>query len=188
MLSRQEWVVRKQQEFAEQPEQVVHEYRDKEIHYLMGEAYELRLAHHSKNQIYQVRDSLVVSLKAGSTDQDIKQLLYRFYRDKAQAVFEERLRIGFEPFNRFQLTLPQLRQRKMKSRWGSCSSKGVITLNTELIKYPVALIDYVIAHELCHLLEFNHSPRFYELMSFVMPDWKRRKTELESTSHQYGVL
>lgn len=188
LISRQEWVIKKQEEFAARPNPVVHQYRDKEIHYLLGEPHELRLAHHSKNQIYQVRDSLVVSLKTGSTDQDIKQLLYRFYREKAQQVFEERLIECFEPFRALQLTLPELRQRKMKSRWGSCSSKGVITLNTELIKYPLNLIDYVIAHELCHLIEFNHSPRFYELMTWAMPDWKKRKTELESTSHCYGVL
>lgn len=69
------------------------------------------------------------------------------------------------------LPLPQLRVRKMRSRWGSCSRAAVVTLNLELIRMPLeCIVDYVITHELCHLAEFNHSPRFYELQARFVPD------------------
>ena len=69
--------------------------------------------------------------------------------------------------------------RMMKRRWGSCSSKGKITLNYELLKTPVECIDYVILHEVCHLLEMNHGRAFYALMRKVMPDWKIHKNNLK---------
>jgi len=74
----------------------------------------------------------------------------------------------------------------MKARWGSCSSLGEVTLNLELIKHPIHVIDYVITHELCHLIEFNHSPRFYELMVQAIPTWKKSKEDLEKGVFLYG--
>lgn len=68
----------------------------------------------------------------------------------------------------------------MKSRWGSCSSKGKITLNTELIKLADKYIEYVMIHELCHLKHHNHGPGFYALMTELCPDWKRLRNELKS--------
>jgi predicted metal-dependent hydrolase len=73
---------------------------------------------------------------------------------------------------------PPWRHSFMRSQWGSCSAEGKISLNTHLIKTPSALIDYVIVHELCHLEHLNHSKRFYALMSRHMPDWQRRRTQL----------
>ena len=62
--------------------------------------------------------------------------------------------------------------KKMKTRWGSCSSKGSINLNIDLIKLPEQCIKTVILHELCHLVHMNHSKEFYALMTAEMPDWK----------------
>ena len=77
------------------------------------------------------------------------------------------------------LTAPELRLRSMRRRWGSCSRQGRVTLNVELVKLPLTLIDYVIAHELCHLFEFNHGKKFYQLLEHVMPDWKQREVMLK---------
>ena len=66
----------------------------------------------------------------------------------------------------------------MKTRWGSCRARGAITLNLKLMQVPKPYIDYVIAHELCHLVEHNHSPRFYALLDRVMPDWRERRRGL----------
>jgi predicted metal-dependent hydrolase len=74
----------------------------------------------------------------------------------------------------------------MKSRWGSCSTSGSIRLNSQLIKTPLACIDYVILHELCHIAEMNHSQRFYHLLDQVMPEWRGVKKELDKLGH--GIL
>lgn len=82
-------------------------------------------------------------------------------------------------------TMPSFKVRKMRSRWGSCSSKGSININSELVQAPPICIDYVILHELCHLQEFNHSPRFYALMDQVMPDWRAHQQYLREMGRNY---
>jgi predicted metal-dependent hydrolase len=103
--------------------------------------------------------------------------LEEWLRAQASAVFQQRLLVICALFA--DLQPPALRLRKMRQRWGSCSRRGQVTLNTELIKLPPALIDYVIAHELCHLFEFNHGPRFYRRLAQVMPDWRQRESLLK---------
>ena len=108
-----------------------------------------------------------------------QQGVSRWYKDQGAVIFSERLEACWIAFADKVLRKPTLKLRKMKSRWGSCSRDGVITLNSELIRAPYPLLDYVITHELCHLLEFNHSSRFYQLMDDAMPDWRERKEQLK---------
>ena len=90
--------------------------------------------------------------------------------------------------NTLHLPFPELKIRKMRTRWGSCTKSGVVTLNLELVRMPPECIDYVITHELCHMVEFNHSARFYEVQSRFMPDWKARKQQLEELARvHYGL-
>lgn len=73
---------------------------------------------------------------------------------------------------------PRWRHRFMKSRWGSCSASGRISLNTHLVKLSDALVEYVVVHELCHLRYMHHGPTFYRLLEAYLPDWKPRRREL----------
>ena len=68
----------------------------------------------------------------------------------------------------------------MKTRWGSCTPDGKIILNLKLIQVPKVYIDYVIMHELCHLKEHNHSQRFYDLLNRIMPDWIKKREQLNA--------
>lgn len=104
--------------------------------------------------------------------------LNAWYRDQAQTIFQERLLLVCQRFPGI-IAAPELRLRKMERRWGSCSRGGRVTLNTELVKLPLSLIDYIIAHELCHLSEFNHGKKFYALLEHVMPDWRQRERMLK---------
>lgn len=79
-----------------------------------------------------------------------------------------------------QLEFKELRLRKMKSRWGSCSSARVITLNSELTKVDAQLIDYVVVHELAHLVHMNHSKEFHSLVEQYLPNAKLLRKQLKS--------
>lgn len=71
--------------------------------------------------------------------------------------------------------------KKLKSKWGSCDvRKKHITLNLELMKYPIQAIEYIIIHELAHLVEANHSRKFYDVVSLYMPEWKKHKKILDT--------
>lgn len=123
-------------------------------------------------------ESIVVAARDPWSLPALARQLNDWYRDQAHAIFHERLLLVCQRFPGI-LAAPELRMRKMRRRWGSCSRSGRVTLNVELVKLPLSLIDYVIAHELCHLTEFNHGPKFYKLLAHVMPDWKQREVMLK---------
>ena len=84
------------------------------------------------------------------------------------------------------LGLPEFRVlvHPQRSRWGSCSATGKVTLNTMLILFPPEAVDYVILHELCHKFEMNHSERFKQKMDELCPDWQGRDALLRQCAKQ----
>ena len=82
--------------------------------------------------------------------------------------------------NIMELNYSEIKFRKMKSRWGSCNIRGVITLNSQLIKIDKKLIDYIIVHELAHLTHMNHSKKFHSLVEVYLPDAKKLNRELKA--------
>jgi len=73
---------------------------------------------------------------------------------------------------------PPLTVKDMRSRWGSCSAKGRVSLHWGLVLLDPALLDYVVVHELCHLRELNHGPAFWRRVAAVLPDWRERRKRL----------
>jgi predicted metal-dependent hydrolase len=108
----------------------------------------------------------------------IKWLLYQGYKKEASIVFPEIFSKVLKEHTDQNFEPSGLVIRTMKRRWGSCSSKGKITLSTELIKLPDKFIEYVIVHELSHLKHHNHGEGFYRLLSELYPDWKSVRKEL----------
>jgi len=76
----------------------------------------------------------------------------------------------------------QFRLRKMKRQWGNCNQRGMITINSQLIRYPLTCIDYVMVHELTHLKHLHHGRAFYQLLEQVMPDWRQHRLLLSQFS------
>ena len=107
-----------------------------------------------------------------------KELLDRWYLEKAHRIFSERLGVCFSMFGYDEM--PGLMTKEMTRRWGSYSQKtNRVILNQELIKAATRQIDYVIIHELCHVTHKQHSRAFYDLLASKLPQWQQLKTELE---------
>jgi len=106
---------------------------------------------------------------------DAATLLERALRDKARQVFTERL-AHYAPA--LGVAQPPLRLSSARTRWGSCSRHGAIALNWRLVFMPPPIVDYVVCHELAHLREMNHSPRFWSVVEQLYPDWHARRLEL----------
>ena len=86
----------------------------------------------------------------------------------------------YPPFEKRGIKYPQIRFRRMVSRWGSCHPvKGILTFNTNLMYAPTECIEYVILHEFTHFLQANHSGKFYDELERVCPDWKERRKMLK---------
>lgn len=104
---------------------------------------------------------------------------------EARAIFSERLTHYAALMG---LPTPALRLSSARTRWGSCNHRGTIALNWRLIFFPLPLVDYVVAHELGHLKEMNHSPRFWSVVATLCPDWQARRQELKQLALNIPVI
>ncbi len=101
-----------------------------------------------------------------------------FLKNQAKKTFNERLNVCYNLFEE-DIVYPKLKIGKMKRKWGYCNNKDEIKLNTNLIRYSINEIDYVIIHELCHLIEFNHSKKFWALVKKYKKDYKEAQKILK---------
>ncbi len=115
----------------------------------------------------------------------VKSALTNWYRREAQSVFSARMQAIAKNAPWTEGRSIPLKLRTMRRTWGNCSSKGIIRLNTHLIKAPLEIVDAVIAHELCHLEEMNHGKAFYALLSGLNPNWRQDRAELRAQGHVY---
>jgi predicted metal-dependent hydrolase len=101
---------------------------------------------------------------------------YLKYKESARLLVEEKL----QKFNEvYKFTFKQVSIKRQKTRWGSCSKKGNLNFNYKIALLPENLADYLVVHELCHLKEFNHSQKFWNLVGLAIPDYKARRRELK---------
>ena len=110
-------------------------------------------------------------------DAELRALIERWYRREAATYLAERVehyspQLGVRP--------SRVTIRGQRSRWGSCSGKGTVSLNWRLMMVPSALADYVVVHELCHLRHMNHSPQFWAMVAGVVPDCRQRRRSLNA--------
>lgn len=116
---------------------------------------------------------------------DIDKLTRRALQTKALEVFDQRLN-HFGELGGYEV--PALSLTAARTRWGSCSRETGIRLNWRLIHLPMELVDYVVCHELSHLRQMNHSPRFWAEVERICPDWQTRRAELKQRGREIPVL
>ncbi len=122
-------------------------------------------------------EDLVLQLNRVVTEQRIEKLVSQWYREQALQVFEECI-AHFAPL--MEVAPSTIRVSSARTQWGSCSARGVISLNWHLVKLSLPLIDYVVIHELAHLKEMNHSAAFWKVVEGVCPDHKELRKQLRS--------
>ncbi len=147
-----------------------------ETHYYLGEKYTLKVVESNKNFVLIEGNSLIVNVKSPEL---VEGQINKWYKNRAKVVFSELFPPIIERFRKYKVAPAKISIRDMRSRWGSCSRKGNISLNLQLIKLNENCIRQVMIHEMCHLIYFNHQTGFYSLMEEMMPDWKLWKKELK---------
>ena len=172
------WIV-KQLRFFDQfrPLTPLRQYRSGETHRYLGRQYRLKL-NQGEKRIKLIAGYIDITLPDIHPDA-VERALAAWYRQRAEVYYKRMLLDVMRHFESYVLPEPQLKLRQMPTRWGSCTPAGVISLNPDLIKTPGGCIEYVLVHELCHLVHRNHDRAFYELLSRILPDWQRRKQTLE---------
>lgn len=173
------WIIKQQLDFLSYyPLTPPRKYVSGETHLYLGRQYKLKIVDSNQNEVTLYRGRLVVKKKSNTS---IKTILNEWYRERATIQFAESLKKVLPLFKKYGLEKPELQIRNMPTRWGSCTTKGKVILNPELIKAHKGSIEYVIIHELCHLVYHNHTRAFYNLQERIMPDCKKWKERLENT-------
>jgi predicted metal-dependent hydrolase len=150
-----------------------------ETHLYLGRQYKLKVIESSQSTVKLQAGLLIVETNSKLNPSQIEKQLNNWYSQKAQIQFEKVFEESLTLFSNYKVERPNLSFRWMFKRWGSCSPKGKITLNYELIKAPKRCIQYVMVHELCHLIHPNHSQKFFDLLYSVYPEWQKVKDRLE---------
>jgi predicted metal-dependent hydrolase len=176
------WILKQQDYFkAFTPKTPTRQFVSGETHLYLGRQYRLKIEPILDAATEGVRLSLgYITIKTHSRNKEhLQALLNSWYQSKAEIHFRAILRDVLTLFHRYKIIEPTVHIRFMEKRWGSCSSKGKILLNTELIKASKSCIRYVVIHELCHLIEPNHAKAFYHLLAKILPDYAVWKEKLE---------
>lgn len=176
-LSKLAWIKAQRENMAGQDREAPREYLERESHYVWGRRYLLKLIEMDAVPSVELRHRTLVLAVRPNADVAAKDaLLARWYRDQV------RLRAGtmVEEWSRtLGLDEPRVHVQHMKTKWGSCSpTRKSIRLNTELAKKPPGCLEYIVVHELVHLLEPTHNERFKALMRTFLPEWEDRRREL----------
>ena len=169
-ISRLGWIKQQQTKLREQERETPREYVDRESHYLWGKRYLLSVAESDQPPTIELRHSRILLRVRPETNQRRRQaFLEEWYRGQIKTAVPP-LISRWEP--RIDVRLERFFVQRMKTKWGSCNHEArTIRLNTELAKKPPECLEYIVVHELVHLLEPTHNARFVGLMDQLMPSW-----------------
>ena len=179
LKKRADWIEKKIAFFDAHREVTQKKYVSGENFRYLGRNYRLKVIESAEVGVKLQRGYLQVFVKNTANIESKKRLLRAWYKEKAQIHFMKAI-YKYKPIVKQEIET--VRIREMKSRWGSCNpSKGYINLNLKLIEKPTECIEYVVFHELAHLVHTDHSVKFYNYLTLFMPDWRKRKARLEKS-------
>jgi predicted metal-dependent hydrolase len=171
------WIKNQQQKLREQERETPREYLDRESHYVWGRRYLLKLIEKDAAPVVELKhNKMLLQLRPATSNEKKQAILEEWYRDKLKGAVPP-LIAKWEPL--MGVKVERFFVQRMKTKWGSCTP-GVksIRLNTDLAKKPPECLEYIIVHEMVHLLEPTHNSRFITLMDQFMPKWHFHREEL----------
>ncbi len=176
VVSRLPWIRRKRRQIGNQPRQSRREMVDGETHHVWGRGYRLRLVAGSRRRVELKGDRLELQAPEGADSELRERRLADWYRAQLKLEAAPAIERWAQAMG---VAEPSWRVQRMKTKWGSCNAeRRRILLNLELAKKPPQCLEFVVVHELAHLLERTHSDRFFGLMDRLMPDWRTRREVL----------
>ncbi len=150
-----------------------------ETHRYLGRQYRLRVRAGATPSVRLVGGWFEVRVPEPRDTAAVQRVMEGWYRVRAREVVTRRLGDVVQRTPRLRLRkVPPVTIRRLRTRWGSCSAAGRITINVDAVKLPVGCLDYLLVHELCHLRVANHGPAFWRLLATCMPDWERWRARL----------
>lgn len=176
-ISKLSWIKQQQKKLRAQERETPREYLDRESHYVWGKRYLLKVVEQDVAPAAELKHSrLLLRVRTGSSKEKKQAALEEWYRQQIKEAVPP-LIAKWQPL--MGVKVKRFFVQRMKTKWGSCNSvSGTIRLNTELAKKPGECLEYIVVHEMAHLLEPTHNPRFVALMEQFMPKWRSHREEL----------
>jgi predicted metal-dependent hydrolase len=179
VISRLPWIKSQQRKMQAQQREAPREYVDRESHYVWGRRYLLRRIEQDAAPLIELKhNKLVLRVRPGTDEVHRREILDAWYREQIRLAVPE-LIAKWEPV--LGVRVGRVFVQRMKTRWGSCNpASGAIRLNTDLAKKPPECLEYIVVHEMTHLLEPTHNARFVALMELFMPSWQHLRDALNA--------
>lgn len=176
-ISKIDWIRRAQAKLQSQQRETQRDYIERESHYLWGSRYLLHVEEvDAPPSVTVLHNEIVLSVRPHSDREKREAIMAARYREEVRKTVEPLIPTWEKALG---VQVNQLFIQRMKTRWGSCNhQKGNIRLNTELAKKPRICLEYILVHEMVHLLEPSHNARFTTLMDQSMPQWRHYRDEL----------
>lgn len=178
VASKLDWIDKQVKKFENRKSLIDLEYKQDEIHYVWGKPYSLEIKYENKKGVEILDDKLILAIHKDSTIIQREKLLIEWYRKQ----LKERLPDLVEKWEYIiGVSIESVRVRNMTTRWGTCNTRDKrICFNLQLAKKPLRCLEYVVVHELVHLLEPSHNVVFKNHMDKYLPNWREIKRELNS--------
>lgn len=178
-ITRLSWIRKQQAQLRAQPREAVRRHMTRESHYLWGRRYLLDVQYvDAKPCVHQDHKRITLKVRPGSDPAKRTQIMHEWHKAQLHAVLPRLIR-DWEP--RLGVKVQGYYLQRMKTRWGSCNhARGHIRLNTELVKKPSHLLEYVLVHEMAHLIAPTHDEHFIALLDEHFPRWREARSELNA--------
>jgi predicted metal-dependent hydrolase len=179
VISKLGWIKQQQNKFREQERETRREHLDRESHYVWDKRYLLKLIEADAPPGIELRrNEMILRVRPGTNDEAKQAIVAQWYREQVRAAVLV-LIAKWEPI--LGVRVERVFVQKMKTRWGSCNSaSNSIRLNTELAKKPLGCLEYIVVHEMTHLLVRHHDDRFRSFMDKCLPNWMVLRQTLNS--------
>ena len=184
------WIDNKLRLLAEkpQPEDNSKKIENGEIYLFAGEEYTLRLGEDAKlkePEAVIAGNELIVSSAADSKQEDIKNALKVLYKKEGLELIKSRIEYHQKSFDRSPMGI---KVKEQKKRWGSCTFKNELLFNWRIAMAPLHIIDYLVVHEMAHMIQKDHSKKYWDIVGNIMPDWKTRRIWLKENGHRFYIF
>ena len=178
-IAKLDWIRLHQSKLQKQERETPREYLDRESHYLWGKRYLLKISESNEAPLVEVKGKhLVLRVRPGADEQKKRELVEEWYRDQIKEAVPAMI-AKWE--RRMGVKVARVFVQRMKTKWGSCNSRNhSIRLNTDLAKKPLECVEYVVVHEMAHLIVRHHDDRFRSVMDECLPNWRQLQRMLNS--------
>lgn len=180
-ISKLGWIRKQQAKFENQKREAQREYVTRESHYYLGQRYLLKVLEHDASfKVVLKHNSIELYIRKGATMAQRDDILQGWYRQQLRELIPQYVA---KIEQKLDVKVAEIRIRKMKTKWDTCNPDAKrIWLNTELAKKPIESIEYILFHEMVHLIERNHNDKFISYMDEFLPKWKHLREDLNRSA------